>query len=37
MLGRKSATVYEAFDPQSGELRVVKVIEVKEESVARSL
>jgi len=31
------ATVYEAFDPQSGELRVVKVIEVKMESAGRLL
>ncbi len=31
------ATVYEAFDPQSGELRVVKVIEVKREAAARLL
>lgn len=31
------ATVYEAFDPQSGDLRAVKVIEVKGESAARSI
>ena len=39
-LGLGSGTfgaVYEAFDPKSGELRVVKVIEVKNESTARSL
>ena len=30
-------TVYEAFDPESGELRIVKVVEVKNESAADSL
>ena len=30
-------TVYEAFDPESGELRVVKVVEVKSESAGKSL
>ena len=39
-LGLGSGTfgsVYEAFDPESGELRVVKVIEVKSEAAGRSL
>lgn len=39
-LGLGSGTfgsVYEAFDPVSGELRIVKVIEVKSESAAKSL
>ena len=30
-------TVYEAFDPESGELRVVKVVELKSESAGESL
>ena len=30
-------TVYEAFNPESGELRIVKVIEVKNESINESL
>ena len=37
-LGRGSfGTVYEAFDPKSGELRVVKVIEVKSETAGKLL
>ena len=37
-LGRGSfGSVYEAFDPESGELRVVKVIELKRESAAAFL
>ena len=30
-------SVYEAFDPESGDLRIVKVIELKQESVSKSL
>ena len=30
-------SVYEAFDPESGELRIVKVVEVKNESAVESL
>nr|AUW31023.1 putative kinase [Cladonia uncialis subsp. uncialis] len=32
-----NGAVYEAFDPESGELRIVKVVEVKNESVRESL
>lgn len=31
------ATVYEAFDPETGELRVVKVVEVKKASAAKMM